>query len=82
MKETFSQIHRVSKTVFIIGCVIVAFMLAVSAILYIGAGELLDYYSSVEISEKLLETSRPVCVTVCIGSLFLEYFLKQRKNTN
>ena len=82
MKETFSQIHRLSKTVFIIGCIIVVVMLAVSAILYIGAGELLDYYSSVELSEKLLETARPVCVAVCIGSISLEYFLKQRKNTN
>lgn len=82
MKEIFSQIHRLSKTVFIIGWVIVLYMLIVSTVLYIGAGEVFDYRFAVAISESLLENVRPVCMTVSIGCIALEYFLKQRENTN
>lgn len=80
MKEVFSQIHRLSKTVLITGWITVAFMLVSSTILYIGAGKLFDYYSSVEISEKLLELVRPVCVAVSIGSIAIENRMRQKNS--
>ena len=80
MKEVFNQIHRFSKTVLITGWITIIFMLVSSIILYIGAGELFDYYSSVEISEKLLSLVRPVCMAVSIGSIAVEHFMKQKNN--
>lgn len=80
MKEVFTQMHRFSKTVLITGWITVIVMLAVSTILYIGAGDLFDYYSAVEISEKLLGFVRPVCITVSIGSVALEYYIRQKDN--
>ena len=80
MKKVFSQMHRCAKNVFISGWIIVFIMLTVSAVLYIGAGNLFDYYISVYISEKLLAGVRPVSVAVCLGSLALEYYSKQKEN--
>ena len=78
MKEVFSQIHRSSKTVLIIGWSIIVFMLAASTVLYIGAGNVFDYYSAVEVSEKLLASVRPVCLVVCASCLTIEYFIKKK----
>jgi len=80
MKEVFSQMSRSSKTVLTAGWITVVLMLAVSTILYIGAGDLFDYYSSVEISEKLLALVRPVCVSVSLASVALEYFIRQKSS--
>ena len=55
-------------------------MLAVSTVLYIGAGDWFDYYRAVDISEKLLAGVRPVSVGVCVGSLCLEYSARRREN--
>ncbi len=80
MKKILSQIHRPAKGVFIVGWIIVFIMLAVSTVLYIGAGNIFDYYISVDISEKLLALVRPVCIAVCLSSLALEYFSKHKSN--
>lgn len=80
MKEIFSHIHRISKTLVITGWSAVILMLAASIILYSGAGRWFDYYTSVEISEKLLELVRPVCVTVSIGCIAAEHLIKQKNN--
>lgn len=81
MKTIFSQIHRPAKRAFIIGWAVILLMLAVSTVLYIGAGNLFDYYRAVDISEKLLAGVRPVSIAVCVGSLALEYFSRHRENT-
>ena len=81
MKKILSQIHRSSKGVFIAGWMVVLVMLAASTVLYIGAGNVFDYYISVEISEKLLSGVRPVCIAVCLVSLTIEYLLKNRNNS-
>lgn len=82
MKKIFSQIHRPAKMTFVFGWIIIILMLGVSTLLYIGAGDLFDYYSAVDISEKLLAAVRPVTVAVCAGSLALEYSSKRRENTS
>lgn len=82
MKKILSRIHRPARCVFIIGAVSVVIMLLASTLLYIGAGRLFDYYSAVEISEKLLAMSRPVSVGACAGSLGLEYFSKRKEKDN
>ena len=64
----------------IIGWLTVAVTVAASAVLYIGAGEVFDYYSAIGISENLLALSRPIAVVVCVFSLLIEYRSKQ-KNT-
>lgn len=77
MKNTL-KIHRNSKRFLIIGTVTVILIILASTVLYIGAGRLFDYHLATEISEKLLAASRPVSVTVCIGSVGIEYFLKRK----
>lgn len=81
MKKIFSQIHRPAKRAFVIGWIIVILMLAASTVLYIGAGDLFDYYIAVDISEKLLAWVRPACVAVCSGSVALEYHSIRREST-
>ena len=73
MKNILSQIHPSSKLTLIIGGISVLVIVAASAVLYFGAGRILDYHSSVAISEELLALSRPLSVTVCAASLLLEY---------
>ena len=80
MKKIFSQIHRPAKFAFIAGWVIVFAMLVASTVLYIGAGNVFDYYISVDVSEKLLAGVRPVCIAVCLTSLALEYFSRNKEN--
>lgn len=82
MKNFFSHIHRPAKLVFVIGWSAIIIMLAASTVLYIGAGELFDYYEAVDISEKLLAGVRPVCIAVCAGSLGLEYFARRKESTS
>lgn len=77
MKNTL-KIHRNSKRFLIIGTVTVILIILASTVLYIGAGRLFDYHLATDISERLLAASRPVSVTVCIGSVGIEYFLKKK----
>lgn len=81
MKRIFKEIHRPARRVFVIGWLIVAAVLAASAVLYIGAGRVFDYYSSVEISEKLLASVRPLAIAVCALSLGLEYRARHSKDS-
>lgn len=81
MKKIFSQIHRPAKSTFVIGWIIVFAMLAASTVLYIGAGNLFDYYIAVDVSEKLLAGVRPVAVSVCLSSVALEYFSKNKEKS-
>ena len=80
MKKILSGIHRPARLAFVIGAAAVIIVLAVSTLLYIGAGRLFDYYSAVAVSEKLLAGVRPLSVGVCLGSLGLEYFSKQKSD--
>lgn len=80
MKEILKNADRNAKRVLIIGWIIIAVMLAVSTVLYIGAGKLFDYYSAVDISEKLLAAVRPVSVGVFAASTGTEYYLKSKNN--
>ena len=79
MKNTL-KIHTGAKRFLITGTVTVLLIIIVSAVLYIGAGRLFDYYIATDISEKLLAASRPVSVAVCAGSVGIEYFLKRKKH--
>lgn len=74
------KLHRGSKRFLIIGAAAVISVLLASTVLYLGAGRLFDYYSATDISERLLASVRPLSVTVCAGSVGMEYFLK-RKDT-
>lgn len=82
MKEILKNADRNAKRVLIIGWIIIAVMLAVSTVFYIGAGKFFDYYSAVDISEKLLAAVRPVSVGVFAASTGTEYFLKNKKNSS
>ena len=79
MKNTI-KIHRNSKRFLIIGTVTVILIILASTVFYIGAGRLFDYHFATDISEKLLAASRPVSVTVCIGAVGIEYFLKKKSS--
>lgn len=81
MKEIFKDIHAPARRVFVIGWLIVAAVLAASTVFYIGAGRAFDYYSAVEISEKLLASVRPLAIAVCASSLGLEYRAKHSKDS-
>ncbi len=78
MKKIFTNLHRRTKYIVVLGWAAVMIMLFVSALLYIGAGEMFDYYSAVDISEKLLTLCRPASVFACLASLGSEYAAKQR----
>ncbi len=80
MKKMFSFMHRPAKVAFIAGWIITLLMLIVSAVLYIGAGRVFDYYIATDISEKLLMLTRPAAIAVSAISLSLEYFFGKRKN--
>lgn len=80
MRKIFASVHRPARLLMIIGWLTVAVTVAASAVLYIGAGDVFDYYSAIGISENLLAVSRPIAVVVCVFSLLIEYRSKQ-KNT-
>ncbi|MBQ8016420.1 MAG: hypothetical protein IJ264_09590 [Clostridia bacterium] len=82
MKEILKRIHRPARRVFIMGWSVILAVLAASTVLYIGAGSLFDYYSAVEISEGLLASVRPISVAVCVSSLGVEYYSKQKKDSS
>ncbi len=82
MKKLLKGVHRRARRVFITGWLIVSAVLAASTVLYIGAGSLFDYYSAVEISEGLLASVRPISIAVCVSSLGIEYYLKQKKDSS
>ena len=82
MKDILKNVHRPARRVFIAGWAVVLTVLAASTVLYIGAGSLFDYYSAVEISEGLLASVRPISVAVCISSLGIEYYSKQKKDSS
>lgn len=82
MKNILKNIHRPAKIVLISGWIATVVIVAVSAVLYIGAGRVFDYYSAVDISEKLLTLSRPLSVAVFAVSTGLEYSLKKRSGSS
>lgn len=82
MKEILKNADRNAKHVLIIGWIIIAVMLVASTVFYIGAGEFFDYYSAIDISEKLLALVRPVSVGVFAASTGTEYYLKRKKNSS
>ena len=82
MREILKNAARNTKKVLITGWIIIAVMLAASTVFYIGAGELFDYYSAVDLSEKLLTSVRPVSVAVFAASTGVEYCLKRKKNSS
>lgn len=81
MKEILKNVYRPAKYVFIIGWMIIAAIIAASTVLYIGAGEIFDYYSAVELSEKLLTSARPVSVAVFAVSTGIEYYSKKKSDS-
>ena len=81
MKEILKNVHRPAKYVLIIGWIIIAAIIAASTVLYIGAGEVFDYYSAVNMSEKLLTSARPVSVAVFAASTGVEYCLKKKNDS-
>lgn len=80
MKNIFSSIHRSSKRALTAGWIAVFVLLAASTVLYVGAGRIFDYYSAVFISERLLETVRPVCILASVCPLAIEYFAVRKDN--
>ena len=81
MKEILKNVHRPAKYVLIIGWIIIAAIIAASTVLYIGAGEIFDYYSAVDMSEKLLTSARPVSVAVFAVSTGIEYYSKKKSDS-
>lgn len=77
MNKLFEGVHRESKRTFMAGAAAIAATLAVSIVMYIGAGRFLDYYPAIEASEKLLASVRPLSVVFCAGSTLVEYLLKR-----
>ena len=80
MRNFLASVHRPARIVLIVGWLTVAATVVASAVLYIGAGTVFDYYSSVSASENLLAFSRPVAVAVCVFSLLIEYRSRQKNN--
>lgn len=81
MKEIMKNVHRPAKYAFITGWIIIAAIITASTVLYIGAGEVFDYYSAVALSEKLLTLARPVSVAVFAVSTGTEYYSKKKSNS-
>ncbi len=78
MIKIFKKLHRRTKLTVILGWAAVIIMLFASTLLYIGAGGMFDYYSAVDLSEKLLTLCRPAAVIACVASLGSEYTAKRR----
>lgn len=81
MRNILKNVHRPAKYVFIIGWIVTAAVIAASTVLYIGAGEFFDYYSAVDMSEKLLTSARPISVAVFAASTGIEYLSKKKKDS-
>ena len=82
MRKILSSVHRPARRVLIIGWITVALIIAVSTVLYLGAGAVFDYYSAIETSEYLLALSRPAAVAACVISLLSEYRSRQKKSSS
>ncbi len=82
MKEILENVHRPAKYVFTVGWIATAVVVVLSAVLYIGAGEFFDYYSAVDMSEKLLTASRPLSVAVFAASTGIEYYSKKKSDSS
>ena len=77
MKNLLMQLHPSSRLIFVFGAAAVILIVLASAFLYLGAGIIWDYYSSVALSERLLALSRPAFVGVCSAALLIEYRIKK-----
>ncbi len=82
MKEILKNVHFPAKLALTVGWIIIAIILIASTVLYIGAGEAFDYYSAVDMSEKLLTAVRPVSVAVFAVSTGIEYCSRRKKNSS
>lgn len=82
MKEILKNVHRPAKLALVTGWVVIAIILIASTVLYIGAGGVFDYYSAVDMSEKLLAAVRPVSVAVFAVSTGIEYCSKRKKDSS
>ncbi len=78
MKEILKTIHRPAKFVLIIGWIITAVIIAASTVLYIGAGDIFEYFFAVDMSEKLLASARPVSMIVFAASTGIEYCSRRK----
>ena len=76
LKNILNRISPVSKRIFIIGFSAAVLIVAVSAVIYFGAGREWDYYLCISLSEKMLAASRPVITSTCICALLVEYRAK------
>lgn len=81
MKKIFGNLHRRTKITVIASWAAVILMLSVSTMLYIGAGEIFDYYTAVDLSEALLALCRPASVIAFLASFGSEYAAKKHKKT-
>ena len=79
LKNILDIINPVSKHIFIIGFATAILIVAVSAVIYFGAGREWDYYLCISLSEKMLAASRPVITSTCISALLVEYRSKTCK---
>ncbi len=82
MKKILKSIHRPAKYVLAIGWLLITVILTASTVLYIGAGGAFDYYSAVDLSEKLLAAVRPVSVAVFAVSTGIEYCSKKKEDSS
>ena len=82
MRKILKNADRSAKRTLVTGWIIIAVMLVASTVFYIGAGRMFDYYSAIDISEKLLEWVRPVSVGVFAVSTGTEYYLKRKKGSS
>lgn len=82
MKKILKNVHRPAKQALVIGWILIAIILIASTVLYIGAGGAFDYYSAVDLSEKLLAAVRPVSVAVFAVSTGIEYCSKRKNNSS
>ncbi|MBR4858121.1 MAG: hypothetical protein IKU08_02925 [Clostridia bacterium] len=81
MIKIFKNLHRRTKITFAVCWTAVILILSASAVLYIGAGGIFDYYAAVDLSESLLALCRPASVIAFLASLGCEYAAKQKNNT-
>ena len=81
MLKIFKNLHRRTKVTVVVCWSAVILILTASAVLYIGAGGIFDYYTAVDLSEALLALCRPASVIAFLASLGCEYAAKQKNNT-
>ena len=77
MKNILSAISPTSRYILLSGGVSVILTVAVSALMYFGAGIFIDYHRAMLLADKMLEYSRPMSVAVSTAALCLEYRAKR-----